>query len=576
MEEKYVSYVVTWNDISSHKVTAIYSGVGSGKNKFVEKITTECIAGQTKPQKVLLITSRKAKVSETLEELDDVFASYIGLNGNVKLDKYQWWNYSYGFGELPEDLIQYEVDSKIKILNKSAICTNAKIEAFLKKVFKNNKDFSLFWEWFDIIVIDEVHSLLMDAGYQSAPFHIFNLIKEFNNRCADESKHMILMTGTPQPVDEILHKICDDINVIDLFDKCKNAVPKGIRFIDAGSLKKDIQNKILSGSKIIYFYNGTPLTSKEFCNDTEIKESIVATTFTDPEKRDKYKDSDASGFGRMAFTEEFLTEKKKLPESIQLLLTTSRLKEGINIIDDIDYVYIDSHLPADVIQMSGRVRNGNHTVYLVIDAYQFDDERDILDNKSFIIEDREEVEDLNKGLSLITETDDKLSYVEEITAEYIDDGNEKKLNPQCRHYIQFNYFAGRFEFYELKEWYLEYKLENINKWNAVNPDKPNGYKRLVKNWFPDCVEISSYESKIYKSQRLFKDQYRFKIDSDDPKDRYSKDRISKFLEELKLIWDIEYKNVGTYLRQFMPDVQIKTCGKSKDKYRFVTKTDKKI
>lgn len=576
-----VSEVINWNDISTHKVTAIYAGVGSGKSTLINKIITEGIKGQTEVKKVLLLTSRKAKVDETIPELEDVVSGFIGLKGNIKLSKYDWWEYNYGLGGLAKRYLHYEVDKDKKILNRSVVCTYAKIEPVLRKIYKNDLDLlydynSIIWEWFDLIVVDEVHSLLMDAGYQSAPFHIYNMIKAFNDRCTDPDKHLILMTGTPQPVDKILHDICSDINVIDLFDKCVNITPKEVRFIAKEDVQRDIADKIKDNKKVIYFYNGSFVTSKDFCKGIEIDESVVATTFTNTDVRDWYKENDESGFARMVYTEDVLAKLRKLPDMIQLLLTTSRLKEGINIVDDIDYVYVDTHLPADVIQMSGRVRSGNHVLYIVVDAYQFDNEEDVINEKIEIENNKIEVYDFNKHIKDIEDTSEKLDYIDSITKEWITESESdetKKQNLSYRPYVIFNYFTNNFEFYTLKECYYNYKLYSIEEWNNCDANKPKSYQKLVSSWFPETVNINTYESKIYKSLRLFKNKYRFQIDSKFEKDRYKKDRIDKFIKDLQEVWNKENVQLAYYLKLFLPDISVKKCGKNKKLYCFVTKKE---
>lgn len=48
------------------------------------------------------------------------------------------------------------------------------------------------WELFDLIVIDEAHSLVLDASYQSAPFYVMELINEFCARHKAKCKEPVL------------------------------------------------------------------------------------------------------------------------------------------------------------------------------------------------------------------------------------------------------------------------------------------------------------------------------------------------------------------------------------------------
>ena len=90
-DEKFVSDFVTIDDVCSCGVTAIWSGVGSGKNGFIEGVHEEIknndgtttninVVGLAEKYRVLLITSRKAKVTENVE--------YYSVNRAIKtLDK---------------------------------------------------------------------------------------------------------------------------------------------------------------------------------------------------------------------------------------------------------------------------------------------------------------------------------------------------------------------------------------------------------------------------------------------------------------------------------------------------------
>lgn len=70
--------------------------------------------------------------------------------------------------------------------------------------------------------------------------------------------------------------------------------------------------------------------------------------------------------------EQYLASHERLPGDVQLFITTSRNKEGVNIKDEnIRHVYIESHCLTDIIQMTGRIRCGAENVYIVLDAAGF-------------------------------------------------------------------------------------------------------------------------------------------------------------------------------------------------------------
>ncbi len=74
--------------------------------------------------------------------------------------------------------------------------TNAKVEMNLKWSYIPEDPLVRPWERFDMIVIDEVHALLADATYQSAPYFVRRLIQE-TLKNSDTCK-VIVMTGTPK------------------------------------------------------------------------------------------------------------------------------------------------------------------------------------------------------------------------------------------------------------------------------------------------------------------------------------------------------------------------------------------
>ena len=75
MGDKYLSEVIDYErDMKSYHFMAIYSGVGSGKNRFIDSFYKEDEEIPNPQMTVLVITSRRAKADEILEE--NVSAEY--------------------------------------------------------------------------------------------------------------------------------------------------------------------------------------------------------------------------------------------------------------------------------------------------------------------------------------------------------------------------------------------------------------------------------------------------------------------------------------------------------------------
>ena len=87
-KDKFVSDFVTIENVYSCGVSAIWSGVGSGKNGFIEGVHEEItnkdgtttridVIGLAEKYRVLLITSRKSKVTETEKRHKKDFYPYL-------------------------------------------------------------------------------------------------------------------------------------------------------------------------------------------------------------------------------------------------------------------------------------------------------------------------------------------------------------------------------------------------------------------------------------------------------------------------------------------------------------------
>ena len=87
MEKKRVYELIDIErDIKPYHVIGIYSGVGSGKNSFIEgyhEKGKDCV-GLAETSRVLFITSRRAKVDETIKRDEEenkghrLFIKYLG------------------------------------------------------------------------------------------------------------------------------------------------------------------------------------------------------------------------------------------------------------------------------------------------------------------------------------------------------------------------------------------------------------------------------------------------------------------------------------------------------------------
>ena len=169
-------------DIEPYNLIKIYAGVGSGKSYFASAMMTGSDEYRIPEQSVLLITSRRAKVEETLKELGVVVKSTINKNGNLDFDVWQTGEDRPFEYEKYARNIKFNNESGVQdflIYNKSAVCTNAFISVYLRNVYEPDNPITHIWNKFDSIIIDEVHSLVTDSTYQSATFDVLALIQEY-------------------------------------------------------------------------------------------------------------------------------------------------------------------------------------------------------------------------------------------------------------------------------------------------------------------------------------------------------------------------------------------------------------
>lgn len=323
-------------DIQPFKVIRIYSGVGSGKNHWVETLAN---AGYS----ILLITSRKATADAQAK----------------KLSGSRWINLS----DLSKNNFEIEKQNTV-------VVTNAGIEQFLKTKYNKDDESTHIWRYFDFIILDEAHSLVADATFSDSPFHVMRFLQYVLKKHV-ECK-IVFMTGTPAPIDQLFsEKLLDspDFNSLDLYQTCKCVTPKEVLLIPTHSIVYDIVAELERGSRIIYFANSISRIEtlvKELCVQG-IEEQNIGIAYSGNEQRSFSK----TIFENKSTIRTSLLERESIPKEFKILLTTTQNKEGINIIDDdIKVVITESCDHSSIIQMAGRVRKGIDFLVILYDANQ--------------------------------------------------------------------------------------------------------------------------------------------------------------------------------------------------------------
>lgn len=508
MGTKYLTEAISYtDDIKPHVLTMLYAGVGSGKNHFINQLIAgyeDTLHDGTKvkldPLYVLVITSRRSKVNELLTEEDLPIDDKIGK-----------WNWFRQFISIPAYLPIDRTDKQITLESphdirtyypRSVACTNAFIECFFQYIHHSQDILTHLWELFDLIVIDEAHSLVMDASYQSAPFCVNELIREFcaRHKAAEEDpehhkaplcKNMLLMTGSVAPMKKYDFPV--EPHVIDRMAECVNVVPHNIHFMTAKDAKSQLSKQLANGEKAVYFTNHTPSLSA-FCKDTSINPDVVAVSFSDKEKRATLAKEEPTAFERMERVEDAIATHNRIPDDIRLWLTTSRNNEGINILnEDIDHLYVESHIQSNIIQIAGRIRKGVNHMYIIVDSQ--DHHSSTWQDEPYLYRDESPgsiIDGYNNFLKNFygnVGTKPPLANAETFT--YDIEQTCKRVAAYVEHvqeraYVRYSYFDNAFHFYKLRDISRCLQQQELNMFKRALKN-PGNIEALFRLWFPDSV-----------------------------------------------------------------------------------------
>ncbi len=364
MEKKHLSEVLSVEEIINAKENriCILAGVGAGKNHFV----TQELRGQGN---IFFVTSRRATVNEML------------LN------------------EICKEKVDWE-----KFDNEIFTTTNYGVELLVKNKKFSTTGIKNIIEHYDMIIIDEFHSLKADATFADSTFHLYTFLKYVSEKYSNIK--IIVMTGTVEPVKDILKR--DNYKIIDKMEDCINVIPKKIEVIQKNKAI-EIMQELPENQKTIYYTNAAHesvmkvknsrslyarICSNQRFNEHNIMFAMADSTALDimkrtnspvrNEKTKKYnspKNNDITNENRhindlnrkVRILKKYLVSRNRLPEKTKILITTSTLKEGINIKSkDIKVAFCESHLLSDIQQFSGRIRTGLDTLYIINDGKQFD------------------------------------------------------------------------------------------------------------------------------------------------------------------------------------------------------------
>lgn len=445
----------------------LIAGVGAGKTEWVKQVLA-------KKGNVLLITSRRAKADEDTN--DSEFSKIYKVN---------------------------ETDSQ-------TLFTNAKLSVFLKNdSLTNKKDIDEFINHFQYIVVDEVHSMATDSVFAESSFGV----QTFIEYVAGKGKTIVVMSGTPEPVEEYFKT--NGWYFVDYRKVCNYVHPNKIRIFP----KRSVINNILTQSeqrKVVYFVNRTDTIAdccKMFLNSGQIAPDEIAVIVSRnriDEMNEKLQGvlerKQAECIAKTSEeTYENIVNKKLIPDGCKILLSTSTLREGVNIKNKDIYMACESHILSDLVQFFGRARLAGCTVDVINDVaahptmhsdllYAYALENECMCANAFL-KNKIEIEP-----EFLTKKENFIRYV--------------KKNP----YIDYNYIEEKFEVLHVK-WAEECRLLEEKKSNWKNRLKQHCEKWGIE--FRDSTELAAYalnhvaekNTKIYDKsqieliQNVLKDAY---------------------------------------------------------------------
>lgn len=315
---------------NENNLILITAGVGAGKNTWIQKCLTKELHGF---EKILFITSRKLIKEQMLKDIN--FSNEYIVCKNYGL------NYVITHHSLKEFFRSPEALEKLNELG------------------------------FRYIVIDEVHSLIADAGYTDTAFYLYSLLQYYH---AHGIKIICLSATTKNVLPFFEH--FKNFKHFDFTDECKNVKPKSIKVISKAKAFQ-LLSQANSENKMIYMANSvTDICNsyykkliKDFNVDTSSIGIIISDSRCKTEKSNTKNDKLKLCLNNMPFLVDYIVKQETLPENINIVLATSRIREGINIKDDnITAMFCEAHDIIDIAQFSGRYRGNLETLYIIHDT----------------------------------------------------------------------------------------------------------------------------------------------------------------------------------------------------------------
>ena len=392
----------------------LVAGVGSGKSTWVKEVLV-------KKGSVLFITSRRAKVDEDIA--NSTFSSFC--NNHILI---------------PEEATLITNAKLARIIQNAHVDSDMSVDDFLYK--------------YDYIVVDEIHSMATDATFARSSFDILSFIEY----AAETDHKVIVMTGTPEPVQYYFEE--NGWHIEDYRRVCNYVHPKEVKYVKNENKLKIIKNALENGQKFIYFVNNTATIMFTMRAMMEKHVGSICKTgviVSDEKKKDINQNiKEECPLYDAALSEtvyESIVKNQMIPDTCNMLISTSRLKEGVDILNKNVCVICDNHILSNLIQFFGRVRIGDGTVYVVEDSKAHEIQHSVLDYDYAI---KEEIIAANNYLEKYILPEEE-SFNFQLRFDFI------RLIENRNPYIRYNYIKKEFQIFDIK-YKEEERLLDIKSW----------------------------------------------------------------------------------------------------------------
>ena len=510
-------------DLQKSKAICYVAGTGCGKSYWVKNVLAQ-------NHSVLFLTSRIAKVNE-----------------DTKPPKNP--------GEIP---------FKEDFNDSHCLVTTIRLAAHLKKLLymKSKSDIELtmdiFLKKYDYIVIDEIHALACDSVFQK---DILTIQKFIEYAAFVKERPVIALTATIEPIKKYLETF--ELNgkrwLIEPCPTTNFIIPKYTYLYEKEKTKEAIAKLIKNNYKFVYFCNFQSGVKDiyNYCLSLGVPKEKIAVAMSD-DSQDKFEelfktddeDNDIAKINDDA--EKMLKNESLLPDNTQILISTSKLREGVNIKNkDFSAIVCESRYFTDIIQYMGRVRKEVTSLYIIVNTRSHNVECN---------------ENEYKYYANTYVTDACTKHFENLPT-WAEKDRFIKFILGTSEYIAYDFITQSFYAKSIRYEYEQQLIESYPKWFK---DVEEFIKKFPDHYFLDKFIIEYIEKKkqgiAYINSILGKEIY----------DKDEKDKVYDSFHDAFDVTKRQPKKLQEYLlfesdKNWIAEINLRGKGKNRDKTGFIIK-----